>query len=341
MKGLRVVEDPPVEELFTHYRQHQEAFLHQHPLLPAARPRSTFGFYTDDGCLHAFALAERKPLRTLHAAFAPVGALPETLGDLLEAWVDYLHRQSSFWRLAVQLPFPTEAIGDEVLTALQHRVSFRHSDLVLNWSTWVTPLTTDEQALWHACSAHHRRNIRKARRLGLEPKLLSDDSDLEQFSFLYEKMYRHRKLAVKKELVRQQLFALRDHFHSYGGGAILGIMHQRQLAGAVVIAYRKRSAFYFLGASDPDLRAFPVMHGLFHYAMMQAAEAGFSEFDFGGYDLHARPGSQTANINRFKEGFGGEVVRYVPQLIFDIRPAGSRLTDAALRVRKWFRLYRG
>ncbi|MCS6992153.1 MAG: GNAT family N-acetyltransferase [Chitinophagales bacterium] len=336
MSRFQVLPDPPLNLLLDCYDQHPDAYLHQWPLLPADSARRAYAFLDTDNQLMGYVLADAKPLRALHVAFGPVGIPPNQYEEFFHAWLPVLQRQR-WWRLSVQLPLVLEGAGLPQPTFCFSGVPCRTSDRVLNWATWVVSLHNDENRMLHAYSAHHRRNIRKAWQLGLYTQTLTNQQQILQLVKLYKKLYKWRRLQTKEQLVCRQLLAIHDYFFATAKGFILGIFHQEQLLGGVVVALRAQSAFYHFGVTDPEMRPWPLAHLLFHHAFLKAASMGLQTFDFGGYDQQARPGSQTFAINRFKEGFGGSLVTYVPQLIFDLSHFGSYLTDAALLLRHWLR----
>lgn len=338
MSRYAVTEHPAVNDLLNIFDRHPEAFLHQHPLLPTARRRQAFMFCSSDGMPDSYALSEVRPFKALHVAFGPVGCTPENAAPILEALVCYLRQRTRIWRLSIQLPFAVEHATEDLVGEWQRRLAFRHSDRVLNWATLVLPVTDDAGAMMSGYSPHHRRNIRKAQRAGLVVRTLVHDAELEQLTALHLALYRHRRLRAQPELVGRQLTFFRDYFQQTGKGFLLGIFQSDRLLGGLAVAFRSRSAFYHFGVTDPSARHLPVAHLLFHEALLAAARAEMTEFDFGGYDPLAAPNSQTDHINRFKEGFGGRLVTHVPQLIFDLSPTGSRLTDLALLVRHRFRV---
>ena len=89
-------------------------------------------------------------------------------------------------------------------------------------------------------------------------------------------------------------------------GALLLARDQASIAGGAVIVRSGKRCWYVWGASEKHDQ-FSAGHSLQWRAIQWAKTHGCTEYDFGGYT----PGA-TSGPAWFKEGFGGEVVHFVP-----------------------------
>lgn len=84
------------------------------------------------------------------------------------------------------------------------------------------------------------------------------------------------------------------------------------LAGLMAFAFN-RQAWYMYGASSDEHRELMPNHQLQWRAMQWAREQGCTQYDLWGItdEEPDSPSAALGGVQRFKEGFGGEVVRYV------------------------------
>jgi lipid II:glycine glycyltransferase (peptidoglycan interpeptide bridge formation enzyme) len=186
-------------------------------------------------------------------------------------------------------------------------------------------LANSEEEILAALRKSTRYEVRLAERLGVTIEPSKQAADVEEFLRLYSRLGGikdfvtdspdHLRRVIQwlmTEPERGALLLARDH------GAIAG--------GAVFVRSGKRS-WYVWGASDRHDR-FSAGHLLQWRAILWARAQGCTEHDFGGYT----PGA-TSGPAWFKEGFGGEVVHFVPAHRGVLRRGYSRLSETLSTLR--------
>ena len=84
----------------------------------------------------------------------------------------------------------------------------------------------------------------------------------------------------------------------------------RPLAGLIAFAFNKQ-AWYMYGASSNVHRELMPNHQLQWRAMQWAKSVGCTQYDLWGITDLRGSSAALAGVQRFKAGFGGEIVRYV------------------------------
>jgi lipid II:glycine glycyltransferase (peptidoglycan interpeptide bridge formation enzyme) len=122
--------------------------------------------------------------------------------------------------------------------------------------------------------------------------------------------------------------------------------HENQLLAAIAVFALGRSAYYMWGASADDGRNVMPNHAVQWAAMRWARAKGCIAYDLWGIpdevgenpDAYAEPESWGQGglwgVYRFKQGFGGQVVRFAGTWDLPLSRPGYELYKLALRVRK-------
>jgi lipid II:glycine glycyltransferase (peptidoglycan interpeptide bridge formation enzyme) len=184
--------------------------------------------------------------------------------------------------------------------------------------TIVVDLQADEEALLARMKNKWRYNVRLSERKGIAVRLagvegvdafyglLRVTGERDAFG-LHSKAYYRRALELFASQGRGQLFLA-----EYEGTPVAGLM-----------AYAfNRQAWYFYGASSNAHRERMPNHGLQWHAMLWAKERGCAQYDLWGIpDVDEDPETAALRgVQRFKEGFGGQIVRYVGAYDYPYHP---------------------
>lgn len=122
--------------------------------------------------------------------------------------------------------------------------------------------------------------------------------------------------------------------------------HEGQLLAAIAVFALGRMAWYMWGASSDEGRNFMPNHALQWAAMRWARDHGCATYDLWGIpdevgahpDAYAEPENWGEGglwgVYRFKQGFGGRVVRYTGAWDLPLSPIGYALYRLGLRVRR-------
>ncbi|MGC2099838.1 MAG: GNAT family N-acetyltransferase [Candidatus Sulfotelmatobacter sp.] len=110
---------------------------------------------------------------------------------------------------------------------------------------------SDPTALWNGMRRHHRRDIRRAERLGIRVK---DDLDLGQFLELNRKTFTRQG---REPLASDELIWRLDRACCANAGRKIfaGVDSRGRVHAAVYVAWADNTAYYLMGGSEPDLRA--------------------------------------------------------------------------------------
>jgi lipid II:glycine glycyltransferase (peptidoglycan interpeptide bridge formation enzyme) len=89
----------------------------------------------------------------------------------------------------------------------------------------------------------------------------------------------------------------------------MGAFKEDELLGGLIIIFQGDTAFYYKGYIDHDKRSMPINHLAFYTAMIYSRDKNMKWFDLGGYATGTMD-KQLLNINKFKDGFKGELVEF-------------------------------
>jgi hypothetical protein len=169
-----------------------------------------------------------------------------------------------------------------------------------------------------------RYEVRRAERANIAIGPATGENDIEDFLELY------LHLAGRKGFSPDSPAHLRGIVRwlvaQPSRGALLLARDTKLCGGAVIVRAGKR-CWYVWGASDRR-DTFSAGHALQWHALLWAQSQGCTEYDFGGYT----PGA-TSGPAWFKEGFGGQVVHFLPAHRYVLRRRPYRLFRILARAR--------
>lgn len=154
-----------------------------------------------------------------------------------------------------------------------------------------------------------RYEIRRVEKMGVAVRQSKDSADIVAFAkyhaFLAKKhkfvSYSHRFLANEFEtFVKEDQVVL---FHAYRDDELL--------ASAFVVYYNKEGAYHH-GISTPENAGLPGAYACQWEAIVEARRRGMRWYNFWGVAPQGARYHRYAGVRKFKEGFGGEEVAYLP-----------------------------
>ena len=237
---------------------------------------------------------------------------------------------------------PEERDGELAASALEE-AGFRSSPQTVQprSTTWVD-LTGSEEEIRARMKSKFRYNIGLALRKGIIVREGTRE-DLPAFGRLMEKTGQRDVFALHSADYYQLAY---DLFSEIDACKLLLATYQDQvLAGLVVFAYAGR-AWYMYGASSNQERNRMPNHALQWAAISWARQQGCHAYDLWGIpdEVGQTPDrfEQTVTdrrdglwgVYRFKQGFGGEVIRYVGAYDYIYAPLRYQLYQLALRLRR-------
>jgi lipid II:glycine glycyltransferase (peptidoglycan interpeptide bridge formation enzyme) len=171
-----------------------------------------------------------------------------------------------------------------------------------------------------------RYEVRRGERANILVEPATKPEDIEDFLKLYLRLASRKGFSAGSS----------DHLRSILGwlitepsrGALLLARDGGRVAGGAAIVRSGKRCWYVWGASDKHDR-FSAGHTLQWHGLLWAKSQGCVEYDFGGYT----PGA-TSGPAWFKEGFGGEIVRFVPAHRFVLRTRYHAMAQAVAKIRR-------
>jgi lipid II:glycine glycyltransferase (peptidoglycan interpeptide bridge formation enzyme) len=227
-----------------------------------------------------------------------------------------------------------------------HQAATLHSTLLLAGFQPTTPIQprssihldlhpTPEQ-LFAAFSKGHRADIRRAERAGVAVRAGTTSADLDTFATIMEATGARAGFAVHNRAYYRAAWDLLGHASlapdARSDGNALLVLAERggtPLAAFLVFAWARIGLYLYSGATDEGLKS-GANHALQWQALQWAKRQGCTTYDFWGIpDAHGQaaaaedPQEQArleqaaqadplSGVFRFKKGFGGQIVRYIP-----------------------------
>ena len=227
-----------------------------------------------------------------------------------------------------------DPVGQNVKSFLQASGWYFSDDQIQFRNTVEVDLQGDEEEILARMKSKTRYNIRLAERRGVMVRP-GDDGDID---LLYQ-MYAHT--AVRDDfLIRNQAYyrSVWQMFFEAGLAQPLIAEVEDSPVGAVVIFRFAGRAWYFYGMSLDEHREKMFNHRLQWEAMRYAQTLGCHTYDMWGAPDDFDKSDPLWGVYRFKDGFGGRVVRSLGAWDFPIKPVFYWLYSQILpRILSWMR----
>ena len=228
----------------------------------------------------------------------------------------------------------THSTGVAVRDALKETGWLFSDEQIQFRNTVVVDLDEDEEDMLMRMKSKTRYNIRLAKRRGVTVR----SGGIEDIDLLYQ-MYAHT--AVRDDfLIRGKPYyeTVWKTFFDAGLAEPLIAEVEGQPVGAVVVFRFAGRAWYIYGMSRDEHREKMFNYRLQWEAMLTSKEAGCSEYDLWGAPDTFTEDDPLWGVYRFKDGFGGRVVRTLGAWDYPVRPFLYRLYSRVLpRILGWMR----
>ncbi len=204
----------------------------------------------------------------------------------------------------------SDEVRNKIIFKIADNYKISQKTHTLNWATVAIDLNKSWNELYENFSENNKRSIKKQLNAGFVVRIVENGNDVQALAMIYNKMYKNKKLKRQVKNSSKMFLNIQHFFKETSKGVIMGIFNKDILIGGVVIGYHGKTAFYHMGASNNDIKNMPVMHLLFFEIIKFLKSKGFDTLDMGGYSLDNVNNKQLININRFKLGFGGNIITY-------------------------------
>ncbi len=253
-------------------------------------------------------------------------------------------RGAIFLKMDPELPLGFGVPGEEdasrhppglgIKKSLQRRGWCFSQDQIQFRNTVEVDLTPDEEDLLMRMKSKTRYNIRLAKRRGVTVR----DGDIGDIDLLY-RMYAHT--AVRDDfLIRSKDYyqSVWQTFFKAGLAEPLIAEVEDKPVGAVVIFRLGGRAWYIHGMSLDEHREKMFNYRLQWEAMLRSKRAGCTAYDMWGAPDTFNEADSMWGVYRFKDGFGGRVVRTLGAWDYPAKPLLYRLYTGVLpRILDWMR----
>ncbi|MFH1249422.1 MAG: peptidoglycan bridge formation glycyltransferase FemA/FemB family protein [archaeon] len=166
-------------------------------------------------------------------------------------------------------------------------------------------LTKPIEKLKNALDKDARWGINKAIKEGLTVKE-ADEKEVKEFYEIYREMCKRNEIKMHdlNEIIlnnppsyNRKIFVCKK-----GNKIISGVSITENKTNGIISLY--------VNASNPEYLKFQPNNLLYWSIIEHGKRINAKTFDLGGYDATAEKGSKTYEINRFKERWGGKIVKY-------------------------------
>ena len=198
-----------------------------------------------------------------------------------------------------------------------------------------TAINQPDTALLAQMTKGHRADIKKAERLGVTIRTGHDAAAMAQFVALMQATGARADFAVHSAQYYTDAWQL---FGSLGRSTLLLADYQGQTVAAALILANSTTACYLYGGSAAEAFSCGANHLIQWHAMRWARDLGCHIYDLWGipYPSHEAPpdGSEApmAGLIRFKKGFGGTEVSFLPAYTHILMPLVYRLIKQRLPI---------
>ncbi len=237
---------------------------------------------------------------------------------------------------------PDQPATPNLAAALREHGFQPSSQRVQPLTTIVVDLTGDESAILARMKQKWRYNIRLSERRGVTVRE-GATADLPAIQALMDATAARDGFSVHNAAYHRRAT---DLFTPAGLMAWLLAEHEGQLLAAIAVFALGRTAYYMWGASADDGRNVMPNHAVQWAAMRWARARGCTVYDLWGVpdEVGDDPDRYTDaetwgqgglwGVYRFKQGFGGRVVRFAGAWDLPLSRAGYKLYQLALLIRK-------
>ena len=189
--------------------------------------------------------------------------------------------------------------------------------------THIVDCSLSDEELMKDMHPKTRYNIRLSLKKGVVVKCDTSPEALERFLLLHHETTSRQGFSGHHDAYYR---TMRDTLAPSGMLELFVAEHEGQALAGALVAFTPTRATYLHGASTSEKRELMAPHALHIDIIRAARERGCSEYDFWGVaPPDAGPEHPWAGVSRFKRGFGGRDVSYLPAYDVPLRPLLTQL----------------
>lgn len=298
--------------------------------ITVSKKKCYFSFF-DKNKLIGYCIAYEK-MRYAYVSFGPISINKSNIPLMIELMFNH-YKKLNFGRLIIQPGWSileSPQIFDEIAKKTRFKLDNKN-----NWQSININLNKSNDEILFNFSSNHKRSIKKAYKIGLTTKLITEKNDIENLSDIYKLMCQNRKIISPLNDPKNTFIEINNFIKKNKKGFIIGVFdNKNNLLGGIIIVFQGNTAFYYFGAASPNFKKLPILHIAFFEAIKISKNNRLNIFDFGGYSKKGE--KQMLGINRFKDGFRGTKINY-PELII-LKP-NSLVSLAVLFLKKLNKLW--
>ena len=174
------------------------------------------------------------------------------------------------------------------------------------------------------------RNLKKSKKLGLIVKELNTNQEFENLNLIYNILFDYRNIKVINSNFTNDII---NFIKINNNGFVLGCYDHDELIGGAVFIENNGRIEYFIGASNPEFRNLPILHSVFHDAIVLSQKKGYDFFDLGGV-VFTKEDIQLNNITNFKYQFCDESLSYNKDFEIILSEKKKRVYNLYLKISK-------
>ncbi len=209
-------------------------------------------------------------------------------------------------------------LGGSVLFVPDREIDTSPSHVVYTLS--LKDRTIDE--IFASFDSGYRYKIRRSAKRDTVLKV-GGREDLPEFHRLLVQTTQRQKFNGQPLSYFQKLFDVLDARNVH---LLLAYLDGELIAGALLLCYGT-TAIYLYGASSEHHREAMPNHLIQWNMIKWAKEQGFDTYSFGGIPGYLDENNPAYGIYRFKKGFNGEIVEYIGEINFALRPVAYAMRE--------------
>jgi len=176
-------------------------------------------------------------------------------------------------------------------------------------------LSLSEDDLLKQMEKRTRYDVRKSIKEKIEIKFSQDVSEIDEF-------YKNQvEVAEKQGFIPFSHKFLKEQFKVFASDNQALLVHalkDGELLSTAFIIFYGNEAVYHYGISTEFNRKYPGSTACQWAAMLEAKKRGLRRYNFWGINPKDEPNHRFAGVGKFKRGFGGEEIQYLPAYDFPI-----------------------